>query len=152
LKKQQMSDIEAFPLLSKDSFESEEHYQKAWYEWWCQSPTRIIAHDVLENTSETGFAKIRFKAGAMEGVTVSFGAVKFRPLESGEISLSYDYETDGKPPRYLSKPEYEKFLGDFLMTLIEKGLKDSDILYRGGTEEGIKIENRNSDIKESDPQ
>lgn len=142
---------ELFPLLNKESFESEEAYQKAWYEWWCTTPTRIIAHDVLEETSEHGFAKILFKAGAMEGVKVSFGKVSFKPLDNGEMSLSYDYETEGKPPRFLSKIEYEKILGDFLMTLIEDALKKNDIAYTGGTDEGLN-ENRNSGTEESGSQ
>lgn len=142
---------EAFPYLSKDSFESEELYERAWFEWWCNTPTRIIAHDVLEQTNEHGFAKIKFKAGPLENVTVSFGKVNFTPLDNGDMSLSYDYETDGKPPRYLSKPEYEKFLGDFLITLIEDALKKNDLLFQGGSEEGIN-ENRNSGTEESDSQ
>ena len=151
MEKSNLENKDVFPFLSKDSFESEELYQRAWFEWWCTTPTRIIAHDVLEQTNEQGFAKIKFKAGPLENVIVSFGKVNFTPLDTGEMSLSYDYETEGKPPRYLSKPEYEKFLGDFLMTLIEDAMKKNDLLFRGGTEEGIN-ENRNSDPKESDSQ
>lgn len=145
------SNWDIFPMLSKDSFESEELYQRAWYEWWCNTPTRIIAHDVLEETSDKGFAKIMFKAGPLENVKVSFGKVNFVPNDEGEITLSYDYETDGKPPRFLSKPEYERFLGDFLLTLIEDSLKNNDIVYQGGTDEGLN-ENRNSNTEESDTQ
>lgn len=147
----QLTSNDVFPLLSKESFESEEAYQKAWYEWWCQTPTRIIAHDVLEETSEQGFARILFKAGALEGVKVSFGKVSFVPLDNGEMSLSYDYDTEGKPPRFLSKMEYEKILGDFLMTLIEDALKKNDIAYTGGTDEGLD-EDRNSSTEELSPQ
>jgi hypothetical protein len=147
----QLQNNELFPFLSKESFESEELYQKAWYEWWCTTSTRIIGHDVLEETSENGFAKILFKAGPLDGVKVSFGKVSFTPNDTGEITLSYDYETEGKPPRFLSKMEYEKILGDFLMTLIEDAMKKNDIAYQGGTDEGLN-ENRNSSTEESGSQ
>lgn len=148
-------EMPAFPLLSKDSFESEESYLKAKEEYE-KGLTHFpgVPHEVLKEYGNTGFNKIRFTAGLLEGIIVSFGRVNFQQQDNGEIKLSFDYETEGKPKyRMIGKEEMEKLLGDFLMSLIEEEMRQKKALFRGGKDEMEKYindENRNSDSKESD--
>lgn len=149
--------IPAFPFLTKEAFESEESYLQA-KENYEKGLTHFpgIPHEVLKEYSSTGFNKIRFTAGLLEGIIVSFGKVNFQTQNNGEIKLSFDYETDGKPKfRMVGKEEMEKLLGDFLMSLIEQEMKEKKALFRGGKDEMEKYindENRNSDTSESNSQ
>lgn len=151
-------EMPAFPLLSKDSFESEEAYLKAKDDYE-KGLTNFpgVPHEVLKEYSDTGFNKIRFTAGLLEGIIVSFGKVNFQQQDNGEVKLSFDYETQGKPKfRMIGKEEMEKLLGDFLMSLIEEEMRQKKALFRGGKDEMEKYinddESRNSNIEESDTQ
>lgn len=149
-------EIPAFPLLAKDSFESEEAYLQAkenYEKGLVNFPG--VPHEVLQEYSSTGFNKIRFTAGLLESIIVSFGRVEFKN-EDGEVKLSFDYETEGKPKfRMIGKEEMEKLLGDFLMSLIEEEMRNKRALFQGGKDEMEKYindENRNNNPKESDTQ
>ena len=149
-------EIPAFPLLAKDSFESEETYLQA-KENYEKGLVKFpgVPHEVLQEYSSTGFNKIRFTAGLLESIIVSFGRVEFKN-EDGEVKLSFDYETEGKPKfRMIGKEEMEKLLGDFLMSLIEEEMRNKRALFQGGKDEMeryINDENRNNNPKESDTQ
>ena len=149
-------EIPAFPLLAKDSFESEEAYLQA-KENYEKGLVKFpgVPHEVLKEYSSTGFNKIRFTAGLLESIIVSFGRVEFKN-EDGEVKLSFDYETEGKPKfRMIGKEEMEKLLGDFLMSLIEEEMRNKRALFQGGKDEMeryINDENRNNNPKESDTQ
>jgi len=148
-------EMPAFPLLSKDSFESEEAYLKAKDDYE-KGLTYFpgVPHEVLKEYGNTGFNKIRFTAGLLEGIIVSFGRVNFNTEDNGEIKLSFDYETDGKPKyRMVHKEEMEKLLGDFLMSLIEEEMRTKKAIFQGGKDEMEKYindENRNNNPEESD--
>jgi hypothetical protein len=150
-------EMPAFPFLSKDSFESEEAYLKAKSDYE-KGITHFpgVPHEVLKEYSDTGFNKIRFTAGLLESIIVSFGKVNFSTNDNGEIKLSFDYETEGKPKfRMIGKEEMEKLLGDFLMSLIEEEMRQKKALFRGGKDEMEKYindENRTNNIEESGSQ
>lgn len=151
-----------FPFLDRNSFETEELYQKAKDEYLNKQPVYITPHEVLNEMGKYGTQNIRFKAGKLENVIVNFGRVEFVPQDDGKIKLSYDYDADVRealnPTFKIDTPEtkqlLEKELGDFLMSCIEEQLKQGKILFRGGKDEmeayiKDKNENRNNDIEKS---
>jgi len=133
------------PIHSADDYVSEEDYLKAKEDWEKEnyhtdklrdSAQAQIPHEVLEETNEAGFMKLRVTQGLLEDKIVSFGKVSFKTTEDSTIKLDYTYEIEGKDKfRTVPKVEVEKMLGDFLMAMIKEQLNEKQLLFRGGEDE-----------------
>ena len=133
------------PIHSANDYVSEEDYLKAKEEWEKEnyhtdklrnSSQEQLPHEVLEETNEQGFMKLKINQGVLEGKIVSFGKVSFQPTEDQTIKLDYTYEIDGPDKyRHVPKVEVEKILGDFLMAMIKEQMAEKQILFRGGEDE-----------------
>ena len=86
------------PIHSADDYVSEEDYLKAKEDWEKEnyhtdklrdSAQAQIPHEVLEETNEAGFMKLRVTQGLLEDKIVSFGKVSFKTTEDSTIK-GYD--------------------------------------------------------------
>ena len=148
------------PIHSAEDYVSEEDYLKAKEEWEKENyhtdklrdtSQAQLPHEVLEETNEQGFMKLKILQGVLTDKVVSFGKVSFQPTEEGTIKLDYTYEIEG-PDKYRQVPkvEVEKILGDFLMAMIKEQMEQKNILFKGGEDEMKKaVEPETFEYKES---
>ena len=133
------------PIHSAEDYVSEEDYLKAKEEWETKNyhtdklratAQEQLPHEVLEETNEQGFMKLKITEGILQDKIVSFGKVAFQPTEDETIKLDYNYEIEG-PDKYRTVPkvEVEKILGDFLMAMIKEQMAEKQVLFRGGEDE-----------------
>ena len=133
------------PIHTAEDYVSEEDYLTAKEKWEKENyhtdklrdtSQAQLPHEVLEETNEQGFMKLRILQGVLEGKVVSFGKVSFQPTEDETIKLDYSYEIDGPDKyRHVPKVEVEKILGDFLMGMIKEQMEQKNILFKGGEDE-----------------
>ena len=103
------------PIHSAEDYVSEEDYLTAKEKWEKEnyhtdklrdSSQAQLPHEILEETNEQGFMKLRILQGLLEGKVVSFGKVSFQPTEDETIKLDYSYEIEG-PDKYRPVPKVE---------------------------------------------
>ena len=133
------------PIFSERDYVSKEDYLEAKEKWEKENyhtdklrdtSQAQLPHEVLEETNEQGFMKLRITQGILEDKIVSFGKVSFQPTEDQTIKLDYSYEIEGPDKyRHVPKVEVEKILGDFLMAMIKEQMDQKNLLFRGGEDE-----------------
>lgn len=68
-------------------------------------------------------------AGPYEGRTFKFGRVQL--IDEGEhLRVRFDYEMEGKVP---NDTPFIQYIGPILVELIDKGLMQNNLVFRGGT-------------------
>ena len=126
------------PIFSERDYVSKEDYLEAKEKWEKENyhtdklrdtSQAQLPHEVLEETNEQGFMKLRITQGILEDKIVSFGKVSFQPTEDQTIKLDYSYEIEGPDKyRHVPKVEVEKILGDFLMAMIKEQMDQKNLL------------------------
>jgi hypothetical protein len=69
--------------------------------------------------------------GPFAGIMYKYGKVQLVE-ETDQLRIVFDYETD--TGQQLDK-EFNDYIGDILLGMIEEGLQNNSIVYTGGTEE-----------------
>ena len=86
----------------------------------------------------TGATELVFDEGPNKGVKWIYGGMKFadEPAEDGSIAMTFDYEVTGeyKP---LNREEFERDIGDTLVSILESQIEKGDVVYANGTDEPV---------------
>lgn len=97
------------------------------------------------------FDAFYFTEGRFKDIIFSYSRVSI--LEEKELArLSFNYYIHTKKlPLIFNRAKFKKALGDLLVELIEEGLKNNEIVYKNGTNEGVvDFEDRVDDTSELD--
>ena len=90
-----------------------------------------------------GQNKLKFTNTNFNDIIFVLGKVSFDELDDG-VKLNYEYNVLEHTKEH-NKQELDKLVGDFVMQLLDDGVKDNSLIYTGGIDE-----NRNPDTKQSD--
>jgi len=79
-----------------------------------------IKYDVTKDENDMGMAVLVLEEGPYKGTKFSFGKIKFGEEDSdGQVPLSFDYDVHEAVGITSPTPEFEKVIGDILVSLIE---------------------------------
>jgi len=97
-----------------------------------------VGHVVIEQKS-TGIEAIKLTDDPYNGIIFTYGKVSLPSveefMETGEAKLAFEYEIIDNAGIEYDKVEFEQYLGDFLVELIDFGMQNNDITYTGGVDE-----------------
>lgn len=78
---------------------------------------------------------IMFEDDKFSSIMFTYGKVEFKDEDEEAATMSFEYDiVEGTLAPEL-KEEFEKKVGDLLITMIEEGVKDRSLVYKGGTDE-----------------
>ena len=92
-----------------------------------------------------------FTDSLYKNIIFSYSEVKlFEEKNQAKLSFKYHIHSD-KLPFLFKEKKFKQKLGDLLMELIQEGLKNNEIVYKNGTDEGVvRYEDRDDDFIELD--
>lgn len=93
-----------------------------------QAPKYEVLLD--QPATEDGFYRVKILEGEFTGAVFSFGKVAFPNEEDNVMSFEYNLETD-KPENI---KDLENTIGNILTSLIMNAIKNSELVFKGGTE------------------
>lgn len=94
----------------------------------------MIEHVVLEH-KYSGTQGIKLLEEPYKNMIISFSKVEFEEdCDLETMHIKYNYEIHDSADCEYSKLDLEQYLGDFIMDLLEDGLKNHDIIYSGGVD------------------
>ena len=87
---------------------------------------------------------IEFTEGQFKSILFTIGEVKFDEGKDGAI-LAFHYDIIKGDLSESDKEIFQTEVGDLLIKLIEDGLKNQDLIYTGGKDEGREVSYREVD-------
>jgi hypothetical protein len=91
-------------------------------------------HEILHEevgTLPNGAIKIKFTNTEFDDIILSIGKVSFEDEGEAGSVLHYEYDVIEHKKDFV-KEDLDKFVGDFIMQAIMKGLEKNDLIYTGG--------------------
>lgn len=78
---------------------------------------------------------IAYSEGKFAGVKIVLGAVKLEEnKEQDNCTLKYEYDIIEGIVADSDKKEFDNYIGDTLMQMLDDGVKNNDLVYMGGTD------------------
>lgn len=93
-----------------------------------QAPKYQVLLD--QEPTEDGFYRVKILEGDFADTIFNFGKVEFPNEEENIMSFEYNIET-AKPENI---QEFETTIGNILTSLIMDAIKNSELVFKGGTE------------------
>lgn len=107
--------------------------------------SKLDTYQITEEATN-GQHHIRFTSGEFEGILFTLGEVNFHEDDDkDECVMSYRYDIIENPLETFDEDEFEQYVGDLLIEIIEDQLEKNELVYKGGIDE-----NRTSNIEQSD--
>ena len=96
--------------------------------------TELIQHELV-GSSESGEYYIRItNKPEFSHITFTLGGVKFIEGDD-EANLQFEYDViEGAIPEGREE-QFKQLLGDFVVQAIEEGIKNNNLVYKGGVDE-----------------
>lgn len=95
-------------------------------------------------TLPNGQVKLKFTNTSHDDIIFVLGKVSFEEQGEAGLVLHYEYDVVEHTKQY-EKNDLDKLMGDFIMQMLDQGVKENNLVYTGGTDD-----NREANIIESD--
>lgn len=86
----------------------------------------------VTDKSINGFQVIRIKKGEFEGIEYIYGSVSFEEI-GDTVKLHFVYDLVSGCPA--DEPKFHKLTGDILVSILDRQLLNSDVVYHNGINE-----------------
>ena len=90
----------------------------------------MIEHKIHEG--ETPLNVIELSEGEYSGIRFQYGKINFIENDEKGLVLQFEYDILDACGKEIDQDAFEKYIGDFLVDLIEYGLTQNDLTYTGG--------------------
>ena len=97
-----------------------------------------LLHKIQYETEPYGTNRysIEYTHGKYAGIKIVLGAVKIEEnQEQDNCTLKYNYDIIGGIVEDSDKKEFDNYIGDTLMQMLNDGVKNNDLVYSGGVDE-----------------
>ena len=92
----------------------------------------MISHKVHE--TDSSLDEIELTEGEYSGVKFKYGKINFVEKDEKELAIEFEYDILDACGKEIDLDAFEKYIGDFLVQLIEYGLSQNSLSYTGGRE------------------
>jgi len=97
-----------------------------------------LLHKIKYETEPYGTNQysIEYTDGKFAGIKIVLGAVKLEEnKEQDNCTLKYNYDIIEGIVEDSDKKEFDDYIGDTLMQMLDDGVKNNDLVYTGGVDE-----------------
>lgn len=97
-----------------------------------------LLHKIQYETEPYGTNQysIEYTDGKFAGIKIVLGAVKLEEnKEQDNCTLKYNYDIIEGIVEDSDKKEFDDYIGDTLMQMLDDGVKNNDLVYSGGVDE-----------------
>lgn len=97
-----------------------------------------LLHKIQYETEPYGTNQysIEYTDGKFAGIKIVLGAVKLEEnKEQDNCTLKYNYDIIEGIVEDSDKKEFDDYIGDTLMQMLDDGVKNNDLVYTGGVDE-----------------
>jgi len=102
-------------------------------------------YTLVENKND-GSDALKLTSGPYSGIIYRYDKVEFRPKENEDrVILHFEYKVLDNASKGYDVKLFEKYIGDILIDLIDEGIVNNTITYRGGIDEDRKEDSKQSD-------